>query len=88
MSNYINSKLKIFSIQKKNQFALVNKKLKKIFKKRNFSKINYSKKENYKKIKHKIKNNYLKLSINDENMSFVYAFSKLLKISEKNFIQQ
>ena len=45
-----------------------------------------SSKKNYKKIKHKIKNHYLKLSINDENMAFVYEFSKLLKISETNFI--
>jgi len=87
MSNYINSKLKIFMLQEKRQFALVNKKLKKIFKKRNFvSKLVIPKEKNYKKIKHKIKNHYLKLSINDENMSFAYAFSKLLKISNKSFI--
>ena len=87
MSNYINSKLKIFALQKKNQFSLVNKKLKKIFKKRDFvSRLVTPKQENYKKIKYKIKNNYLKLSVNDENMSFVYTFSKLLKISNKNFI--
>ena len=87
MSNYINSKLKIFALQEKNQFSLVNKKLKKIVKKRNFvSSLVIPKEKNYKKIKYKIKNHYLKLSINDENMSFVYAFSKLLKISNKNFI--
>ena len=86
-SNYINSKLKIFRFQKKNQFALVNKKFKKIFKQRSFaSKLIIAKKENYKKIKKKVKNYYLKLSINDENMSFVYAFSKLLQISDKRFI--
>jgi len=85
--NYINSKLKIFMLQKKNQFALVNNKLKKILKKRNFaSKLIIPKEKSYKKIKHKVKNYYLKLSINDENMSFVYAFSKLLKISNKSFI--
>ena len=87
MSNYINSKLKIFALQEKNQFSLVNKKLKKIVKKRNFvSSLVIPKEKNYKKIKYKIKIHYLKLSINDENMSFVYAFSKLLKISNKNFI--
>ena len=87
MLNYINSKLKIFSLQKKNQFLLVNKKLKKIVKKRDFiSRLVFPKEKNYKKIKYKVKNHYLKLSINDENMSFVYAFSKLLKISNKNFI--
>jgi len=86
MKNYTNSKLKIFTHQKKNQFAIVNNNLKTIFKKKNFlSKLIISKKENYKKIKKKIKNHYLKLSINDENMSTLYAFSKLLKINENNF---
>ena len=41
---------------------------------------------NYKKIKSKIKNDYLALSINDVILSFVYTFSKLLKIKEKSFI--
>lgn len=85
--NYKNSKLKIFMFQKKNQFAVVNHKLKNIFKKKNFlSKLIIPKEKNYQKIKHKVKNLYLKLSINDENMSFAYTFSKLLKISEENFI--
>ena len=87
MNNYINSKLKIFIYQKKDQFALINNKLKNIFKKRNFiSKLIIPNEKNYKNLKYKIKNHYLKLSINDENMSFVYSFSKLLKISDKNFI--
>ncbi|MDC1130373.1 UDP-N-acetylmuramoyl-L-alanine--D-glutamate ligase [Pelagibacteraceae bacterium] len=87
MNNYMNSKLKIFIYQKKDQFALINNKLKKIFKKKNFiSKLIIPNEKNYKNLKYKIKNNYLKLSINDENMSFAYTFSKLLKISEKNFI--
>jgi len=87
MSNYTNSKLKIFIYQKKNQFALINNKLKKLFKKRNFaSKLIIPKEKNYRKLKYKIKNFYLKSSINDENMSFAYTFSKLLKISEKNFV--
>jgi UDP-N-acetylmuramoylalanine--D-glutamate ligase len=88
MTNYKNSKLKIFINQKKNQFALINNKLKKIFKKKIFlSKLIISNEKKYKKkIKHKIKNNYLKLGINDENMTFAYTLSKLLKISEKNFL--
>lgn len=87
MLNYTNSKLKIFMLQKKNQFALVNSKLKKNFKKRNFSsKLIIPKLNDYKKLKHKIKNYYLKSSINDENMSFVYTLSRLLKINEKSFI--
>ena len=87
MQNYIKSKFKIFKYQKKNQFAFINEKLKNIFKKRNFkSKLIIPEKKNYNKIKHKIKNNYLELSINDENMNFVYELSRLTNISEKRFI--
>ena len=87
MQNYMKSKLKIFMYQKKNQFALINEKLKNIFKKRNFkSKLIIPEKKNYNKIKHKIKNNYLELSINDENMNFVYELSRLINISEKRFV--
>ena len=43
--------------------------------------------KNYRKIKKKIKNDYLTSNINEENMSFVYTFSKLLKISEKSFFK-
>ena len=85
--NYKNSKLKIFVHQKKKQFALVNIKLKKLFKQQNFvSKLIVPNQKQYKKIKYKIKNHYLESSINDENMCFVYAFSKLIKISEKKFV--
>ena len=87
MLNYKNSKLKIFVNQQKKQFALINKKFKKIFQDRNFkSKLFIPKEKQYEAIKYKIKNHYLKSGINDENMIFVYAFSKLLKISQKNFI--
>ena len=86
--NYINSKFKIFNLQKNKQFAIINNKLKKIFKKRNFpSKLIIPNIKSYKNIKSKIKNFYLKSNINDENMSHVYTFSKLLKISDKNFIR-
>ena len=86
--NYTNSKLKIFASQQKHQFAFTNSKLKKIFKKRNFkSQLIVPNITSYIKIKKKIKNNYFKSSINDENMSFVYALSKLLKIKQKNFIK-
>tara|TARA_Y100000389_G_C17454986_1_gene517515 strand:- start:643 stop:1671 length:1029 start_codon:yes stop_codon:yes gene_type:complete len=86
--NYLKSKFKIFNLQKKDQFAIVNKDLEKIFKKQFFSsKLIIPRKKKYKKIKYKIKNYYLKLSINDENMNFVYTLSRLLRISEKNFIK-
>ncbi len=88
MKNYLNSKLRIFMNQKKNQYSILNKKFKSIFKNRNFSgKIVIPNLKQYQKIKFKIKNTYLNLSINDENMSNIYAFSKLLKISECSFLE-
>ena len=50
-------------------------------------KLFFPKLREYKKIKRKIKNDYLTSNINEENMSFVYAFSKLLKIREKSFFK-
>jgi len=88
MKNYVNSKLRIFMNQKKNQYSILNKKFKSIFKNRNFSgKIVIPNLKQYQKIKFKIKNTYLNSSINDENMSNIYAFSKLLKISECSFLE-
>lgn len=86
-NNYLKSKLKIFQLQKEKQFAIIDKKLRKVFLKRKFlSKLITPKINDYKKIKNKIKNDYLTSIINDKNMSFVYSFSKLLKIKEKSLI--
>ena len=86
MQNYTKSKFKIFNLQKKNQFAIINNKLKRNFKKNFFvSKLIVPNVKSYKKIKHKIKNIYLTSSLNDENMNYVYVFSKLLKINDKAF---
>ena len=86
MQNYTKSKFKIFNLQKKNQFAIINNKLKRNFKKNFFlSKLIVPNVKSYKKIKHKIKNIYLTSSLNDENMNYVYVFSKLLKINDKTF---
>lgn len=85
---YLNSKLKIFNLQKKNNVAIINENLKKIFLEKKYSSklvIPYYKK--YKKIKLEIKNKYLTSHINDENMIFVYTFTKLLGIKKKNFIK-
>ncbi len=88
MKNYINSKFRLFSFQKKHHYALLNDNLKLNFKKRNFlGKLIIPKLSDYKKIKSKINNSYLKLKINDENMSYVFKLSKLLKISEKLFLK-
>ena len=86
-NNYLNSKLKIFQYQDKNHYAIVNKKFKKIFKRKGFlSKLTLPSEKKYKKIKNEIKNDYLDSNINDENMSFVYAFAKLIKIGKKSFV--
>ncbi len=88
MKNYIESKFKVFKNQKKNQYSLLNKKLKSNFKKGNFEgKLILPSIKNYKKIKHKFQNSYLKSNINDENMSYVFTLSKLLKIKEKLFLK-
>ena len=87
MKNYINAKFKIFHLQNKYQFSLVNKKFEKNFKRRKLlGKLIIPKFENYKKIKSKIKNSYLSNSMNDENMSHIFQLSKLLKISTKSFV--
>ncbi len=88
MKNYLNSKLKIFQLQSKKQFSIINNKLLKIYKRKKFSGrlivLNF---RDYKKIKIKIKNRYLSSAINDENMSFVFTFSKLINIKEKSFVK-
>lgn len=86
-ANYMKSKLKIFSLQKKKHSAIINKRFKKIFQKKKFlSKLIIPNNNDYEKIKYQIRNNYLTSSINDENMNFVYTISKLFKIRKKHFI--
>ena len=88
MKNYVNSKFKVFKLQKKNQYSFLDRNLKNEFKKRKLKgKIIHPKIVNYIKIKKKIQNLYLNSNINDNNMSFVFALSKILKIREKSFIK-
>ena len=85
--NYLRAKLKIFQNQKKSQYAILNKKLKKNFLKKKFlSKLIIPNLKDYKKIKRLIKNNYLASEINDENMCFLFALMRLLKIKKDSFI--
>jgi len=85
---YLNSKLKIFYLQKEKNYSIINQNLKKKFIKNKFlGKLLFPKIKDYRKIKKKIKNDYLTSNINEENMSFVYTLSKLLKISEKSFFR-
>ena len=63
--NYLNSKFIIFRLQAKNHFALINKNLKNIFRKKGFaSKLMLPKEKDYEKGKVKIKNHYLTSHIN------------------------
>ena len=88
MKNYINSKFKIFKLQKQNQYSLINKKFKSHFKKQNYSGQLITPEINkYQKFKLKIDNDYLRSSINDENMSYILTLIKLLKIKEKIFLK-
>ena len=87
MKNYIDAKLNIFRNQEKDQFSFLNKKFKSHFKKRNFlGKLIIPRIKRYKKIKPFLRNTYLKLNINDENMSHIFAFANLLKITNKSFL--
>ncbi len=84
---YISSKLKIFNLQNRNNFALLNNNLKRIFRNRGYrSKLMPIKIEKYHKIKSKIKNLYLRSNTNDENMIFAFTLAKLFKINQKSFI--
>ena len=88
MKNYKNSKFKIFQNQKKNQFSFLNNYFKNDFKKRKLlGKLISPSLKQYRKIKFKIKNSYINSNINDENMSHVFALSKILKVGNKSFIK-
>ncbi len=89
VKEYINSKFKIFSNQQTNNFAFLNNKaLVRKFKKNKYkSKLKFVNSKKFKSIKNKIKNGYLSLEVNNENMSYVYALSKILKVKEKSFIK-
>ena len=85
---YIESKLRIFHLQTKNDFALANDRWKNIFRRKKYlSKLIPVKFKEYKRIKSKIKNSYLQSMTNDENMNFVYSLAKLLKINKNSFIK-
>ena len=88
MKKYLQSKFKIFRLQKKNDFAIINNDLISVFKKKKYlSKLILLKYKDYKKIKLKINNIYLSSRANDENMNFVYTLAKKIKISDNSFIK-
>ncbi len=89
MTNYIESKFKVFSNQQKNNFSFLNSQflVKKFKKKKYKGKLITVNAKEYIKIKKKIKNNYLSLEINNENMSFVYFICKKFKIKDQFFVK-
>jgi len=90
ITNYKNSKFKIFSKQDRKNVALLhNKKLISLFKKKNYlCKLKIIKNNLLNKaIKKKIFNNYLISKPNLENLTFAYQISKLFKIKEKIFLK-
>ena len=88
LKDYINSKFKIFSEQTRDNYAFINNKifLKKYKKEKYYGKLKFVTTNKYNKVKNLIKNNYLNLEANQQNMSFVYAISKVLNITEKSLI--
>jgi UDP-N-acetylmuramoylalanine--D-glutamate ligase len=90
ITNYKNSKFKLFSKQDGKDIALLrNKKLIQLFKKRKYtSKLKVIKINTLNKlIKKKITNNFLITEPNLENLVFAYQISKLFKIKEKIFLK-
>ena len=89
ITNYKNSKFKIFSEQDSNNIALLNNKnLIKLFKKKNYlSKLKIVNFFLNNAIKKKITNNHLTSEPNLENLSFAHKISKIFKIKEKIFLK-
>ena len=87
MKNYIKSKLKIFELQSKNQYSIINNRFRKNFKKRGFlGKMVIPKMKNHLIKSKKIENLHLSSKFNQENMTYVFELAKLLKIKEKSLI--
>jgi len=90
ITNYKNSKLKIFSQQDSNDIALLNnKKLINTFNKKKYlSKLKIVKRSILNNIiKKKITNNYLISEPNFENLLFAYQISKIFNIKTKVFLK-
>ncbi len=88
MKNYIESKFKIFHLQKKNHYSFVSHNLKLLYKKKGLKgKLIIPNLSQYKKFKKNIRNPYLHLDVNDENMSHVFELSKILNLNKKKFLK-
>ena len=90
ITNYKNSKLKIFSKQDGNDIALLSsKRLIKLFQKKNYlGKLKIIKRGNLsREIKKKINNDYLISEPNLENLAFANQISRIFKINKKIFLK-
>ena len=88
MRNYINAKLRIFSLQNKSHFAYLpqDQDIINFFKKNKFQSSIVPVKKNTKRfIRKNIQNSYLKSNSNIENLSFAYSLRKNFGISDKSF---
>ena len=88
MKNYINAKLKIFSLQNKKDYAYLpnDKNILKYFKKKNIkSKVFFNRQKIKNLIKKNISNQYLMSKGNLDNLSFIYDLKNNFKISDKFF---
>ena len=87
--NYLNSKFNIFAKQNNKDIAYLNNKflIKKFLREKYKSKLKTVNIKHYLKIKDKIKNEYLKTSVDDGNMSFVYAISKKFNFKQQTVIK-
>tara|TARA_Y100000591_G_scaffold325190_1_gene345779 strand:+ start:629 stop:1915 length:1287 start_codon:yes stop_codon:yes gene_type:complete len=88
--NYILSKLKCVTKQKKNDLSIIpNEKLiKKLLRFKNIkSKIIYLKKNKYKNLKSKLKNNNFINSVNFNNLNFLFELSEYLRLNKETVLK-
>ncbi len=90
-NNYLNTKLKLFLIQNKNDFAFFNKKNYFIKKQLKNKKINSQiiNVKNYLKpyLENSINNQYFGNKNNLQNLSFIFSLCKILKIKQKQILK-
>ncbi len=85
--NYLNSKIKIFNNQTKNDIAFLNNpNLKKIYRKNKF--LGNLKFINNDPIKYQdVPNKYLRLQANKDNVKFAYTITKFFNVKKRNFLK-
>ena len=90
MKNYITSKLKSVTNQKKNDISIipnVNRIKSTLKSKLVKSKVIFLKQNKYTHFKEKIKNRYFSNSINFQNLNFIFELSNYLKLNKKTILK-